>query len=388
MREITITVNGQKLAAEVEPRTSLGDFLRGHQDLTGTHFGCEHGVCGACTVLINGVPARSCIAFAVALEDADIRTIEGFEDDPVMAAVRDAFHRDHAVQCGFCTSGMLITARDIVSRFAEADENRIRSELAGNLCRCTGYMGIVNAIQRVLREVPASARLGKMATRTNGAERRTAFQPFAAKSQAHDAAATARAGTKEELNRQGWYRLTDSFVVDKPRAEVWRFLSDLPRMAACMPGAHLSESKGRSLKGEMRVAFGPIRAGFAGTATSKLDDKTFTGMLEGGGSDTKSGSRAKGQVSYRLVEIDGGVRTCVELALDYHLQGTLAQFGRSGLVKDFASRLIAEFSRNLADELAGRRRGTASAPRELHATGLIWSVLWSRFKGLFVSKSS
>ena len=116
MTRIALTLNGKPVEAEVEPRTSLADFLRLAQRLTGTHLGCEHGVCGACTVMIDGAPARSCIAFAIALEGRDVRTVEGFEDDPVMAKLRQAFHEEHALQCGFCTSGMLITARDIVTR--------------------------------------------------------------------------------------------------------------------------------------------------------------------------------------------------------------------------------------------------------------------------------
>ena len=163
MTRVALRVNGVGVEADVEPRMSLADFLRRERGLTGTHLGCEHGVCGACTITIDGAPARSCIAFAVALDGRDVRTVEGFDDDPVMAKLRDAFHREHALQCGFCTSGMLITARDIVMRFGEADEAQIRAELAGNLCRCTGYMGIVNAIQRVMREMPAAARLAKEA---------------------------------------------------------------------------------------------------------------------------------------------------------------------------------------------------------------------------------
>jgi carbon-monoxide dehydrogenase small subunit len=145
-----LTINGRRVEARVEPRTSLGDFLRDRQLLTGTHFGCEQGVCGACTVVIDGAPARSCIAWTVACGGADIRTIEGFDGDPLMAELRAAFTAEHALQCGYCTPGMLLTARDIVLRLPEADERRIRVELSGNLCRCTGYLGIVRAIERVL----------------------------------------------------------------------------------------------------------------------------------------------------------------------------------------------------------------------------------------------
>jgi len=150
-RRVAFTVNGRPVQAELEPRTSLADFVRESERLTGTNLGCEHGVCGACTLEIDGAPARSCITLAAACEGAYVRTIEAFDDDPVMEKLREAFSAEHALQCGYCTPGMLMTARDIVLRLPGADEARIRLELSGNLCRCTGYMGIVRAIQRVLK---------------------------------------------------------------------------------------------------------------------------------------------------------------------------------------------------------------------------------------------
>jgi carbon-monoxide dehydrogenase small subunit len=152
LKRVALAVNGKRVEAEVEPRDSLADFLRERERLTGTNLGCEHGVCGACTLEIDGAPARSCITLAVACEGASVRTIEGFGDDPVMEQLRAAFTAEHALQCGYCTPGMLVTARDIVMRLPEADEARIRLELSGNLCRCTGYVGIVSAIQAVLRK--------------------------------------------------------------------------------------------------------------------------------------------------------------------------------------------------------------------------------------------
>jgi carbon-monoxide dehydrogenase small subunit len=152
MKTIALTVNGRPVSGQVEPRTHLADFLRDHLLLTGTNLGCEHGVCGACTLWIDGAPARSCITYAVACDGADVRTIEGFEDDEVMAALREAFTAEHALQCGYCTPGMLATSRDIVLRLPDADEARVREELSGNLCRCTGYVGIVRAVMRVLAE--------------------------------------------------------------------------------------------------------------------------------------------------------------------------------------------------------------------------------------------
>jgi carbon-monoxide dehydrogenase small subunit len=152
MKPIALTVNGKSVEASVQPRTHLADFLREHLRLTGTNLGCEHGVCGACTLMIDGAPARSCITFAVACEGADVRTIEGFDEDPLMDALREAFSAEHALQCGYCTPGMLMSARDIVTRLPAADEARVREELAGNLCRCTGYVGIVRAILSVLEQ--------------------------------------------------------------------------------------------------------------------------------------------------------------------------------------------------------------------------------------------
>jgi carbon-monoxide dehydrogenase small subunit len=146
MTKIRLRVNGRAVVDEVPPRLSLADFLRERRNLTGTHLGCEHGVCGACTILVDGEPARSCLAFAVACEDRDIRTIEGFGDDHVMALLRQAFHQHHGLQCGFCTPAMLITARDIIQRNRAGSDKEIRKELAGNICRCTGYTNIVTAI--------------------------------------------------------------------------------------------------------------------------------------------------------------------------------------------------------------------------------------------------
>ncbi|MGQ9366122.1 (2Fe-2S)-binding protein [Azospirillum sp. ST 5-10] len=149
-RTISLTVNGKPVTAEVAPRTHLADFLRERQLLTGTHLGCEHGVCGACTILIDGQPARSCITYAVACEGRSVTTVEGLDDDPVAAQLRDAFSTEHGLQCGFCTPGMLVAARDVVLRRPDADDADVRVAMSGNLCRCTGYVGIVNAIRRVL----------------------------------------------------------------------------------------------------------------------------------------------------------------------------------------------------------------------------------------------
>ncbi|MGD9840080.1 MAG: (2Fe-2S)-binding protein [Afipia sp.] len=144
---VSLTINGKTRQIAVEPRTNLADVLREDLRLTATHVGCEQGVCGACTILIDGEPARSCIALAVAADGADVRTLEGFEQDTLMRVLKDAFHDKHGLQCGFCTPGMLVSAWDLLKRKGKLTEADIRVAMSGNLCRCTGYQGIVRSIK-------------------------------------------------------------------------------------------------------------------------------------------------------------------------------------------------------------------------------------------------
>ena len=149
MVRVSMSVNGEQVAAEVEPRTQLADFLRGDLHLTGTHLGCEQGVCGACTVMVNGKMQRSCITFACDCEGAEVTTIEGLDDDPTMGELREAFSEFHALQCGFCTPGILMSFTDYLGRNPTPTTEQIRDVLSGHLCRCTGYAGIVAAVEEV-----------------------------------------------------------------------------------------------------------------------------------------------------------------------------------------------------------------------------------------------
>jgi aerobic-type carbon monoxide dehydrogenase small subunit (CoxS/CutS family) len=147
---ITVEVNGTTHTAEVEPRTLLSDFLRHDLGLTGTHVGCEHGVCGACTVQLDGEPARACLMFAVQADGRAVRTVEALAaDDQTLHPLQRAFHEHHALQCGFCTSGFLMALEPFVRDRPDATDAEIREALAGNLCRCTGYEGIVDAVRAV-----------------------------------------------------------------------------------------------------------------------------------------------------------------------------------------------------------------------------------------------
>ena len=151
MRHVSLKINGEIASHAIEDRTSLADFLREYCGLTATHVGCEHGACGACSVMIDETLTRACLKFAVQCEGKTISTLEGLQDDTIMRALQKAFHESHALQCGFCTPGMLVTARDLLRRQAKPSEADIRDALSGNLCRCTGYAAIIQAVQNAAK---------------------------------------------------------------------------------------------------------------------------------------------------------------------------------------------------------------------------------------------
>jgi carbon-monoxide dehydrogenase small subunit len=158
---VTMTVNGERRTATVEPRKTLADVLREDFFLTGTHLGCEHGVCGACTVLFEGAPVRSCLMFAVQAEDASVTTIEGMSPaDGSLTPVQAAFRAEHALQCGFCTPGFVVSVSAFLADNPRPDDEQIREALSGNLCRCTGYQGLVAAVQSVVDADAASEKMG------------------------------------------------------------------------------------------------------------------------------------------------------------------------------------------------------------------------------------
>jgi carbon-monoxide dehydrogenase small subunit len=155
---VRFEVNGKKVEVEVEPRMTLADCLREKLRLTGTHLGCEHGVCGACTVIVDGAAVRACLMLAVQAEGTKIVTVEGLSNDKELTPLQAAFRKHHALQCGYCTPGFITTAHVLLSEEPDCDEQRIREVLSGNLCRCTGYIGIINAVleaRAAYRKAPA-----------------------------------------------------------------------------------------------------------------------------------------------------------------------------------------------------------------------------------------
>ncbi len=358
MSRVTLTVNGAAVTADVEPRTHLADFLREDRLLTGTHLGCEHGVCGACTLLIGGAPARSCIAYAVACDGADVRTIEGLQDDPVIVRLRAAFTAEHGLQCGYCTPGMLVTARDIVQRLPDANEARIRLELAGNLCRCTGYAGIVRAIARVLAEgMPLP-----IAT--------PAPLPVLTAVPVLSPSAPTATPTGTEF--------AQTIRIGLPFATIWAAIRDPVLIAACVPGARLASVNGDRLTGDIRASLGPIETLFTGEGTVAYGEANRRVEISGEGRDTRTGTRLSARAVVTLRELNADA-TAATLAIDYTLRGPLAQFSRGGIVQEFATEIAEIIARNLEARLRGN---VPSAPLRLSVGRLMLRAIWRRLRTL------
>jgi carbon-monoxide dehydrogenase small subunit len=387
MTRIGLTVNARPVEASVQPRTHLADFLRDSLDLTGTHLGCEHGVCGACTLLVDGMPARSCITYAVACDGAKVTTIEGLDEDDITIELRAAFTREHALQCGYCTPGMLISARDLVLRLAEPDERSIRAGLSGNLCRCTGYVGIVRAVRAVIGQ-----RRERGIAPVAGGGRQT-LGPVGSGNAAKVAAADFADGPAEKPEARdevsGENAIPDfipakifkeEFTVAYPPDKVFDMLGDVRQVAACLPGASLTGMPTlERVEGAIRVKLGPISADFRGAARIERDVETLSGRIVGIGSDQRSRSSTQGEIRYRLVPSEQGTATQVELSIGYSLKGMLAQIARDGLVRDLAARLTADFARNLDRHLSGNAPAAMTeGPHELDGITMLIDILRRR----------
>ncbi len=411
---VAVEINGQLISQEVTPRTHLGDFLRDQVRLTGTHLGCEHGVCGACVVLLDGKPVRSCITYAAACDGHAVTTIEGFESDPVMTRLRKAFSEHHALQCGYCTPGMLTTSRDIVLRLPDADERTVRAELSGNLCRCTGYVGIVGAVMSVLTDLkhqadPEIEKLRVLVKAGHSASLAptkqpivlTAFEAASTTSTAHAPQAPHEPGPANNTSSTGTNTtISTGSSTTKPASsstsgtqiqetvdlpfnvdQVWQLMVDLPAVARCLPGATVNEMVGDRVNGTVSVKFGPMKASFDGHATLDKDDANRLATLAGTGRDRLSQSQANGRVSYRI-EATSPQSTRVHINMEYTLQGPLAQFSRSGMVQEFVRRLIQDFAKNVSHVLAHPESAETMPSKDISPIAVIWGIWMDKLRRL------
>jgi carbon-monoxide dehydrogenase small subunit len=387
MTTVTLTVNGHTVSNNIEPRTHLADVLREHMNLTGTHLRCEHGVCGVCTILIDGEPARSCITYAVLCEGADIVTIEGLENDQTIAVLRAAFSAEHGLQCGFCTPAMLMTARDIILRLPDADEARIRRELSGNLCRCTGYVGIVRAVARAMNElrgkfrsVPAARPLGPVGARAA----KPAVAPPSDRDPVRYEAALPQPTSKPVAGlggREPNIQLRKSFTVPSSPDEIWDILSDVQRVVHCVPGASLTAAPvDDSAMGRLTVQLGPISCSFSGEVRFIRDKTKQRGTILGFGHDRLTGSRGSGEIEYAVTAVDQA-QTRVDMDIRALLTGLLAQFSRGKIIEDVFDKIIQQFTENLKMTLSGPSLSDLQNARAtpLHIAGLMRQVATELF---------
>jgi aerobic-type carbon monoxide dehydrogenase small subunit (CoxS/CutS family)/carbon monoxide dehydrogenase subunit G len=375
--EITMTVNGSEVTVRVPPRVHLADALREQLGLTGTHLGCEHGVCGMCTVLVDGAAARACLLFAVQCEGAEIVTVEGLGSQEDQHPLQQAFSAHHGLQCGFCTPGMLMSSYDLLADGASIEPEDLPVEMSGVLCRCTGYRGILAAVADVAAEHPDGlpaprncrprtlvGRGGPAAVRSRDAveEARQAVTP--AEVRLPSGAPSATVEVRTELG----------VPVDK----VWEVLDDFHRLAACLPGAELVDVLDHDrYRGRATVALGPVKLAFDGLAqVVEREGHRMRVLAQGadtGGSSTQADIRLRAEPS-----ASGG--TVLEAGAALFLSGRIAQFGRA-LAGDVSRRMFEQFAAAV-EENARTGRSPAGPVKPPGALALLAGVVVARLRSV------
>jgi aerobic-type carbon monoxide dehydrogenase small subunit (CoxS/CutS family)/carbon monoxide dehydrogenase subunit G len=397
--EVSLTVNGAPVTARVSPRMHLADVLRDHLGLTGTHLGCEHGVCGMCTVLVDGVAARACLLFAVQCEGASVVTVEGLGAPGEQHPLQRAFAAHHGLQCGFCTPGMLMSSYDLLANEPAGTDvapERLPVEMSGVLCRCTGYRGILAAVADVAAAYPDGlpepancqptnrALLGRVGPPTPAAAppRRVAEQP---ESSAERPDAVAEPGPEPVRLPEG----APSASVDvraalsAPVDAVWRVLDDFDQLARCLPGAELLEVLGEDrYRGRAVVALGPVRLSFNGVAqVVERDPDAHRLRVHAQGADP-GGSATQADIQLHATPTpDGGTQLSADAAL--YLSGRIAQFGRA-LAGDVSRRMFERFA-GAVDQAAttGRAPEPGAGP---HPLRIMLDALIARFRAVLTRR--
>lgn len=346
--EVTFVVNGTETTVEVPPRAHLGDVLRERLGLTGTHLGCEHGVCGMCTVLLDGEAARACLLFAVQCEGAEIVTVEGLGSPDDQHPLQQAFSAHHALQCGFCTPGMLMSSYDLLANEPDTAEEDLPEAMSGVLCRCTGYRGILAAVSDVAGTYPDGVPEPRGCAPRMLVGRSAAGRPGDAP---EDTAAAAPQLSEVRLPSGPPSAVVDvTSQLTSPVDRVWAVLTDFDLLARCLPGAQLVESYDEDRhRGRATVALGPVKLSFEGLAqVVERDPDTHRLRFHGQGKDTGGSATSADVVLAATPTADGGTELTAHA--DVHLSGRVAQFGRA-LAGDVSRRLFEQFAAGV-DEAA------------------------------------
>ncbi len=354
--DVTMTVNGRAVTLAVAPRTTLSDVLRDRLGLTGTHVGCEHGVCGMCTVLFDGEAVRACLLFAVQCDGVALTTVEGLGSASDQHPLQEAFAHHHALQCGFCTPGMLMSSYDLLAG-GTYEEHRLPEDMSGVLCRCTGYRGVLAAVADVARTHPDGvpppradvppALVGRAGGASVGATQASDVRKSPSSPETiaiPSGPPTATVEVRSELT---------SHVDD-----VWAVLADFERLAACLPGAEMTADLGDDrYRGRATVGLGPVSLRFEGLAHVVAHDASARRMRVLAQGTDRGGSST--QAVIRLAADPAGAGgTVLRADADVHLSGRVAQFGRA-LAGDVSRRLFEQFATAVDD---AARTGEAPAP--------------------------
>jgi len=346
---VRLSVNGAAASVTVDSRTHLADTLRDQLRLTGTHLGCEHGVCGMCTVLVDGAAARSCLMFTVQCAGAQVVTVEGLGSAQRPHPLQHAFSTHHALQCGFCTPGMLMSAYDLLSGPASVPGGpgsgaTLAEQMSGVLCRCTGYRGILAAVEEVAaahpQGVPAPLGCRPRVLVGHGP------QPGAAPAPPAPSPAGSGSAPPQQIRvptGAPTARVVVTSALGEPPEAVWQVLDDPRRLVGCLPNAELLEMlDGDRYRGRARVALGPVQLVFDGVAqTVERDAAAHRMRLRGQGAD-RSGSTTQAEIVFQArPRPDGG--TTLHAEADLYLSGRIAQFGRA-LADDVGRRMFEQFA--------------------------------------------
>jgi carbon-monoxide dehydrogenase small subunit len=385
--EVKLTVNGSPVTVSVTPRMHLADALRERLGLTGTHLGCEHGVCGMCTVLVDGAAVRACLLFAVQCEGASVDTVEGLGTPGEQHPLQRAFSAHHGLQCGFCTPGMLMSSYDLLANGPSGTSvtpEELPVEMSGVLCRCTGYRGILAAVADVAAAYPDGVpEPGNRAARTllgrGGGRPGVAPEPVGE-------AGGGRAEPLAEVRLPGGAPSATVEVrseLSAPVDAVWRVLDDFEQLARCLPGASLVETlEGGRYRGRAVVALGPVKLSFEGLA--QVVERDVDGhrlRVHAQGADA-GGSATQADIQLLVSPASGG-GSVLSADAGLFLSGRIAQFGRA-LAGDVSRRMFEQFAS------AVEQAATTGTAPEVGAgpspARIVLGVLLARLRRLFARR--
>jgi aerobic-type carbon monoxide dehydrogenase small subunit (CoxS/CutS family)/carbon monoxide dehydrogenase subunit G len=359
---VTMTVNGSEVTMSLPARVTLSDALRDHLGLTGTHVGCEHGICGMCTVLVDGEAARACLLFAVQLDGAEITTVEGLGRQDDLHPLQESFGKHHSLQCGFCTPGFLMSSYDLLTHEPDVRREDLPEELSGVLCRCTGYRNIIDAVDEVAEAhrdgLPGPGNCGQRALvgRTPAGTSGSGAVP------AEAAVVEEGSGHPDEIALpagEPTIHIDVTSQLSSSPEDVARVLRDVRLLARCLPGAELTDELGDDwYRGRARISLGPIRLAFTGIA-QVLEQSDERLQMNAQGRDTGGGGAQAGIVIVATPLGAGG--TSLQAKADVFLTGRIAGFGRS-LAGDVSRRMFADFARALDQAAAGEEPDVSARP--------------------------